>query len=73
MGLDEVFDGLQAWPKSRTFMNGKVTAIALTKLSASGNVPGHGPWCNLSNFCKAQSIRRGRNLEITGYEPACPL
>lgn len=49
MGLDEVFDGLQAkWPKSRTFMNGKVTAVALTKLGASGNVAGHVPRCNLS-------------------------
>ena len=50
-GLDEVSDGVQVLrSKSGIFMNGKVTAIASTKLGVCGNIPRYIPWCNLSRF-----------------------
>jgi len=73
-GLDEVSDGLQVLrSKTGTFINGKVTAVASTKLGVRGNIPRYIPWCNLSRFCKKRSVRWGRNLEMTGYKPTYPL
>ena len=73
-GYDEVSDGLQvSRSKSGTFMNPKVTAAACSKLRVHSNIRRYIYWCRLLSFCKAESIWRGRNGEMTGYKPTYPL